>query len=147
MKITRSKFKKDKLYPKVTAAVHKILKGGSVVTPVDVMMEIGYLRKDRFEDWRFGRVPCLERVITCNLSKAQRVLMILKYHAEERGLKPSSTVYKKWGKGHKHQLRFSVSGNPFMETLYATHYVAGGAKKRNPSQDLSSTSESDGDTP
>ena len=130
MKITKSKFKKDKLYPKVTAAVHKILKGGRVVTPVGVMMEIGYLRKDQFEDWRFGRVPCLERVMTCNLSKAQRVLMILKYHAQERGLKPSSTAYKKWGKGRKQLLRFSVSGSPYMETLYATHYVAGEAKEK-----------------
>jgi len=147
VKITKSKFKKDTLYPKVTAAVHKILKGGRVVTPVGVMMEMGYLRKDQFEDWRFGRVPCLERVISCNLSKAQRVLMILKYHSQERGLKQSSTVYKKWGKGRKQQLRFSVSGNPFMETLYATHYVAGEAKKRNPDQGLSSTSERNLDAP
>jgi hypothetical protein len=130
VKITKSKFKKDKLYPKVTAAVHKILKGDRVVTPVGVLMEIGYLRKDQFEDWRFGRVSCLERVISCNLSKAQRVLMILKYHSQERGLKPSPTAYKKWGKGRKQLLRFSVSGNPFMETLYATHYVAGEAKEK-----------------
>jgi hypothetical protein len=135
VKITKSKFKKDKLYPKVTAAVHKILKGGRVVTPVGVMMEMGYLRKDQFEDWRFGRVSCLERVISCNLSKAQRVLMILKYHSQECGLKQSSTIYKKWGEGRKQLLRFSVSGSPFMETLYATHYVAGVAKKRTSDQD------------
>ena len=76
-------------------------KTGTVVAPVDVMMGIGFLTKECFEDWRFGRVPYLERVITCNLSKALRVLKILKNHAEERGLKRSLTVYKKWGKGRK----------------------------------------------
>jgi len=134
VKVSKSKFKKDKLYPRVTAAVHKILESSRVVTPVDVMMEIGFLRKDRFEDWRFGRVPYLERVMTCNLSKAQRVLMILKYHAGERGLRQSSTTYKKWGKGRKHLLQFSKSGSPSMETLYATHHVAGEGKKRAPEE-------------
>ena len=135
MKTKKSSFKTDTLYPRVTAAVHTILKTKTVVAPVDVMMEIGFLTKECFEDWRFGRVPYLERVITCNLSKAQRVLMILKYHAEERGLKQSLTVYKKWGKGRKGLLRFSKSGSPFMEALYATHYVAGHPKKRSPSEE------------
>jgi hypothetical protein len=126
----KSSFKKDTLYPRVTAAVHAILQYGTVVAPVDVMMRIGFLEKDRFEDWRFGRVPYLERVITCNLSKAQRVLKLLRYHAEERGLKPSVTVSKKWGKGRKTLLRYSKSGSPYMESLYATHYAAGQPKRR-----------------
>jgi len=129
MKVTRSTFKKDKHYRRVTAAVHNLLRSSEVVTPADVLIEIGNLSEDRFRDWRFGRVPYLERVITCNLSKAQRTLLILKYHAEERGLKPSPTVYKKWGKGRKVLLRFSKSGSPYMETLYSTHYVAGVKEK------------------
>ena len=129
MKITRSNFKRDKQYRRVTGSVHTLLKKSAVVTPTGVLIEIGYLTEDGFQDWRFGRVPYLERIITCNLSKAQRILLILKYHAEESGLKQSSTVYKKRGKGRKVLLRFSKSGSAYMETLYSTHYVAGTGKK------------------
>jgi hypothetical protein len=71
------------------------------VAPVDVMMESGFLTRDRFEDWRFGWVPYLERVIACNRSKVQRVPAIAKNHAEERGLKQSLTVSKKWARAGK----------------------------------------------
>ena len=123
-KTTRSTFKKDKYYKKVTAAVHELLKDGVVVAPTEILKQMGYLTKEDYEDWRFGRVPYLERVIGCNLSKANRILRILRLHAEDVGLQPSLTVYKKWGKGAKIFLRFSRSGMPWMEILYSTHYVS-----------------------
>jgi hypothetical protein len=33
------------------------------------------------------------------------------------------TVYKSWGKGKKVLLQFSKSGDPSLETAYATHFV------------------------
>ncbi len=125
-KITASTYKKDKYYPKVTRAVHEILQESNFVAPVDLFMKIGTLTKEDYEDWRFGRVSCLERVISCNLSKKNRVLRILQHHARDLGLKPSSTGYKKWGKkGRKIVLRFSRSGDPNIEAAYSRHYVAG----------------------
>ncbi len=105
-KTTRATYKKDKYYKKVTAAVHELLKGGFVVVPADVLIQMGYLTKEDYEDWRFGRVPYLERVIGCNLSKVNRILRIFRLHAEDLGLRPSPTVYKKGGKGSKIFLRF-----------------------------------------
>jgi len=129
-KITLSTYKKDKYYKTVTRAVHEILNKNTVVTPIDVFMEIGKLTKEKYEDWRFSRVPYLEKVITCNLSKANRILRILHYHALDRGLKPSETVYKKWGKGRKRiLLRFSKTGHPNLEAAYSRHYVLGTKKK------------------
>lgn len=125
MKTTRATYKKDKYYHKVTATVHRLLKDRSVVIPAEVFIQMGYLTKEDYENWRFGRIPYLERVIQCNLSKANRILRILRLHAEDRGLRPSHTVYKKWGKGQKIDLRFSKSGNPTIEALYSTHYLAG----------------------
>jgi hypothetical protein len=123
--VKRSTFKKDKYYSKVVAAVGQLLKTDSVIKPVDVLIQMGYLGKEDYENWRFGRISYLERVIRCNLSKINRILRILQWHAEERGLRPSHTVYKKWGKGKKIELRFSKSGNPTLENVYSTHYVAG----------------------
>ncbi len=114
---------------RVTSAVHGILKRESFVAPPELFIEMGLLTRQQYEDWRFGRVPCLERVITCNLAKTSRIIRILRYHAQDRGLKPSNTVYKKWRKGLKRLLRFSMSGDPNLESAYATHHVAGRRKR------------------
>ena len=124
-KTTRSTYKKDKYYERVRAAVDRLLQDGSVVIPVEVFIQMGNLTKEDYEAWRFGRIPYLERAIKCNLSKANRILRILRLYAEDVGLRPSRTVYKKWGRGEKVRLRFSRSGNPTIEELYSTHYVAG----------------------
>ncbi len=120
----------DKYYDKVRAAVDQLLQDRSVVIPAEVFIQMGNLTKEDYEAWRFGRIPYLERVIKCNLSKANRILRILRLYAEDRGLRPSRTVYKKWGKGQKIRLRFSKSGNPAIEELYSTHYVAGSEVNR-----------------
>ncbi len=125
MKTSPSTYQKDKYYRAVTAAVAQLLKDRSVILPVEVLMQMGCLTKEDYENWRFGRIPYLERVIRCNLSKVNRILHILRLHAHDRGLYLSHTVYKKWGKDQKILLRFSKSGNPAIEELYATHYVAG----------------------
>lgn len=128
-KITTRTYKKDKYYKKITGAVHEVLKDDLVVTPVDVFIKLGNLTKEAYEDWRFGRVPYLEKVISCNLSKASRILCILQLHARDRGLKPSQTVYKKWGKGKKILLRFSKSGSSVLEKAYSTRYVSSSTPK------------------
>lgn len=125
MKTTRSTYKKDKYYKKVTTAVGRLLKDRSVVVPVEVFIQMGYLTKEDYESWRFGRILHLERVIKCNLSKANRILRIIRLHAEDRGLRSSHTVYKKWGKRKKISLRFSRSDHSTIEELYSTHYVVG----------------------
>jgi hypothetical protein len=123
-KTTRATYTKDKYYEKVRGAVEQLLQDGSVVIPVEVLIQMGNLTQEDYEAWRFGRIPYLERAIKCNLSKANRILRILRLYAEDRGLRPSRTVYKKWGKSEKTRLRFSKSGNLAIEELYSTHYVA-----------------------
>jgi hypothetical protein len=99
MKTTRSTYKTDKCYSKVTAAVDQLLKERHVIAPVEVFMQMGNLTREDYESWRSGRIPYLERVIQGSLSKANRILHILRVHAQERGLHSSLTVYHKWGKG------------------------------------------------
>jgi hypothetical protein len=129
-KVTSSNYTKDRYYKPVTRAVHEILQKSKVVTPVDVFIEMGHLTEERYEDWRFGRVPYLERVIICNLSKATRILRILHNHALATGLKASQTSYRKWGRGRKKiVLRFSKSGDPNLEAAYSRHYIVSGEKE------------------
>ncbi len=132
-RVTSANYRKDKLYPRVTGAVNDILAQGTVVTPVAVLEKMSLLRKEDLERWRFGQVPYLEKVIKCNLSVASRILRILGLHGLARGLKPSQTVYMKWGKGPKRRLRFSKFGDRNLEQAYACHFVAGSPPDAAPS--------------
>ena len=117
--VTVNNYKDDKYYPKVVRAFDAILSRGELVAPIDVFIEIGNLKKERLEDWRFGRIPFLERVIEGNLSKCNRILRIIGFHAHDLDMVPTETVYKKWGKGRKVRLRFSRSGSPQIERAYS----------------------------
>ena len=123
-KLTAKTFFKDSLYPRVVRAVQSLLAKGKVVTPVDVLIKMNLLQPKSLEDWRFGRVNYLERVITCNLTKLSRLLRILRFHAFDLKLSPSTTFYKRWGlKGRKLKLRFTKTGDPRLEEAYSRHFV------------------------
>jgi len=122
-KVTVATYREDPLYPRVVRAMSALLARGKVVAPVDVLVGMGLLAPERLEDWRRGRVGCLERVIQCNLSRLSRLLRILRFHAHDLNLVPSMTVYMRWGKGPKRRLRFTKSGDPRLEEAYARHFV------------------------
>lgn len=99
-----------------------LLRERGYIAPVEVLLKMEVLSPTAYEGWRMGRVPYLEKVTACGLGKLNTILKTLRVLAAEQGLKPSLTVYKKWGKGKKSRLRFSKTGSPYMEELYATHY-------------------------
>jgi hypothetical protein len=122
-KLTVANHREDPFYPRIAHAMAKLLRHGKVVAPVDVLVEMGLLTRERLEDWRLGRVPYLEQVILCNLTRLSRLLRILRFHAHDLNLKPSPTAYMRFGKGPKQRLRFTKTGDPRIEAAYATHLV------------------------
>jgi hypothetical protein len=116
-------YRQDPLYPRVASVVEDILRRGNIVMPVDVIVGVGLLTLEHLEEWRRGRVPYLERVINCNLTRLGRLLRILRFHAHDLNLKPSMTAYLRWGKGPKQRLRFTKTGDSRLEEAYATHFV------------------------
>ena len=116
---------------KIYSSMKQQCKKRGYVAPVDVLMDIGVLPRQKYEDWRNGRVDYLERVCTVNLHKLSFIMSQIRAYAREQGLKPSFCYYKQWGvkkkngQGHKPvvPLRFSKSGNAEIEKNYATHYV------------------------
>jgi hypothetical protein len=103
------------------------------VTPVEVLIGLRLLTREHLEDWRHGWIPCLERVINCNLMRLGRLLRILRFHAHDLNLKPSWTAYMRLGRGPKQRLRFTKTGDPKVEEAYATHFVWPGKKSFHPS--------------
>lgn len=116
------------LISKVNSSMYHQCQERGYATAVDVLMDIGYLTKQKYEDWRFGRVPFLEAVCIANLSKLTLVRRTMRQYAQKNGLKPSVTYYKQWGRKKKGSrttipLRFSKNGNPEIEKQYSTHFV------------------------
>jgi hypothetical protein len=100
-----------------------ILATGKVVASVDVLVGMDLLSPEKLEDWRRGRVSCLERVIRCNLTRLSRLLRVLRFHAHDLNLVPSVTAHMRWGKGPKQRLRFTKTGDAKLEEAYARHFV------------------------
>lgn len=119
------------LIGKVHSSVYHQCQRRGYAAPVDVLMEVGVLPRQKYEDWRFGRVDYLERVCTANLRKLSCITRQIRVYAGKTGLKPSFCYYKQWGvkkkngQGHRPviPLRFSKSGDPEIERRYATHFV------------------------
>jgi hypothetical protein len=116
-------YRHDKLYPRVARAVEKLLARGKVVAPADVLVAMGLLNPKDLEAWHCGRVPYLEKVVNCNLTRLSRLLRILWLHAHDLNLVPSVAAYMRWGKGPAQRLRFTKTGDPKLEEVYARHFV------------------------
>ncbi len=101
----------------------ELLKEKGYLCFIDIFMRIGCLSQSDYENWRFKRVPYLERVLTLNLPTINVLMKTVRRNSLNGHLKPSMTVYKSWGKSQKVVLQFSKSGDPTIETAYATHFV------------------------
>jgi len=113
----------QQLEKRVRSCAGELVSEKGYVAPVDLLVKMGRLTPKQVEDWRFKRIPYIEKVTVGNLSKVNKILQLLERFAKDSNLKPSTTHYKKWGKGRKETLRFSKSGNPHLEKKYSTHYL------------------------
>jgi hypothetical protein len=84
---------------------------------------MGKLDAKQWDEWCRGRVPYLERVIRLNLSQINAVCRTVHASARRGNLKPSWTVYVRWGKGARPPLRFTKSGVSHLEWALATRSV------------------------
>ncbi len=114
----------NELQVKVNSAMYTLIKEKGVASPAEVLIKIGVLTKENYENWRFGRVPYLKKVCQISLGKLSSVSREIRAYAKKNNLKPSWTDYRKWGKGANIRLKFSKSGDEQIERFYATHYVS-----------------------
>ncbi|MBN1172420.1 MAG: DUF2293 domain-containing protein, partial [Micromonosporaceae bacterium] len=94
-----------------------------VVTPIEVLVGIGWLPAAQVEAWRRGRVGFLERVACANLAQVTTALRLLADWARLHGLTPSETVYVTWTKDRR-RLRFTKTGDPRVERAWRTHWIS-----------------------
>lgn len=112
----------EKLWHRIAAAGGAAVAKNGYVTAIDALLGTGWLRPEKVEDWRRGRVPYLEQVTVASLPKISTAMRIFRSWARSAGLRPSETVYVSWTKDRR-QLRFSKSGNPNIERAYRTRWL------------------------
>ena len=108
---------------RVVRAAEAALAERGYVSPIDVLVGIGWLHPRRIDEWRQGRVDCLEPVTMVNLHKLSDAMRLLRRFARGRGLVPSETAYLARTRDRR-SLRFSVSGDAAIERAYRTHWVS-----------------------
>ncbi len=113
----------SKLERRVVRAAEAALAERQFVTAIDVLVGLGWLEPRRVQEWRQGRVDCLERVVVASLGKISTAMRCFRRWARERGLKPSETGYVARARGRQ-ALRFSRSGDPEIERAYRTRWVS-----------------------
>jgi hypothetical protein len=122
-KVAVENYRKDHYYRKIVNSFAEILGSGKVISPISVFISIGLLKQANIDNWKMGRIPYLEKVIECNLSKASRILRIISFHAHDLDMKRSLTVYKRKVKGKTVLLKFTKTGDMRLEKAYSTHFI------------------------
>lgn len=108
---------------RVIRAAETALAAQHFVCAIDVLVGIGWLDQNSVKRWRQGQVDYLEGVVQSNLSRISEAMKLFRSWAADKRLMPSETAYV----GRTPQrttLRFSKSGDPTIERLYRTHWMA-----------------------
>ncbi len=125
-KVTLENYRTDKYYLRIVKATAELLTEQGYVAPVRLFQKMQLLTEQDIVAWRRGRgrLPYLEKAIRCNLAQASRILRILRFHAHDLNLKPSSTVYLRKQPGNGMPLKFTKYGDNKLEEAYTTHLVS-----------------------
>lgn len=108
---------------RVRRVAEQLLAEQQYVRPLDVLLGLGWLAPSHADQWRQGRVGCLEQVVQANLGKISTAMAELRAWATAEGLVASETAYPARTRDRR-PLRFSVSGDPSIERAYRTHWVS-----------------------
>ncbi len=111
------------LEARVVRAAEAALAEQSYVSPIDVLIGVGWLTPQAVDQWRQGRAEDLERLAQVNLHKLSAAMAIFRRWAADRGLHPSETAYVARTRDRR-QLRFSRGGDAGIEAAYRTHWVS-----------------------
>ena len=116
------------LAERVDEAAAAALAAQDYVSPIDVLVRIGWLDPGAVKRWRQGQVDYLEGVVATNSSRISEAMKLFRSWAVAKGLVPSETDYIA-RTPQRRPLRFSKSGAPTIERLYRTHWVSGELSK------------------
>jgi hypothetical protein len=108
---------------RVARAAEAALAAQKYVSPIDVLVGIGWLDPGAVKQWRQGQIVCLEAAVQTNLPRISEAMKLFRSWAKDKGLLPSETQYVA-RVPHRRTLQFSRSNDPTIERLYRTHWIS-----------------------
>ncbi len=108
---------------RVAGAAEAALTRHASVSPVDVITGIGWLQQTKIDDWRRGRVDCLEQVAAVDPAKLGTALDLFRSWAKATGLRPVEVAYVA-ARRDRRPLRFTADGDPAVEQAWRTHWIS-----------------------
>ena len=115
---------RKRLSERVIKAADAALATQKYVSPLNVLVGIGWLDPGAVKRWQQGQIDYLEAVIRTNLPRISEAMKLFRSWAAAQGLTASETHYVARTPSRE-TLRFSKSGNPAIEKLYRTHWISG----------------------
>jgi hypothetical protein len=112
-----------KLEDRVVRSAERALAQDHVVSPIDVLVGIGWLPPSSVDLWRQGRLADLGSAIQVDGHRIATAIAILRRWAGEQGLQPSVIDYVARTRDRR-ALRFTSDGNRDLEIAFRTHWVA-----------------------
>jgi hypothetical protein len=113
----------EKLGRRVAAAAQAALDEHSYVSPVEVLVRIGWLSPNAVEAWRRGGTEELERAAAVSPDRLAAALATLREWARAAGLDPDEIAYVARTRDRR-PLHFTANGDPDAELAYRTHWVS-----------------------
>ena len=114
---------RGKLADRIIKAAETSLAAQHYVSPIGVLVGIGWLDPGAEKRWRQGQIDCLEGAVQTNLPRISEAMKLFRSWASSKGLLASETDYVA-RTPQRQKLRFSRSRNPTIERLYRTHWVS-----------------------
>src|SRR5580658_8247744 len=105
---TMSPKNRQQLVDRVTRAAEASLAAQGYVTPIDVLLGIGWLDAGSEKRWRLGQIDSLEGVIQTNLSRISEAMELFRSWTETKALLASEAEYVARAP-HRPILKFSRS--------------------------------------
>jgi hypothetical protein len=111
------------LSERVVGAAETPLAAHGHVSPIDVLGGIGWLYADAVPQWQQGRIEYLEDALQVDPERLSQAMQLLQAWAEAKGLRQSE-MENAARTPQRQILSFSRSGDPAVERLYRTHWLA-----------------------
>jgi hypothetical protein len=113
---------RSRLERRVAAAAEALLARGTSVSPIDVLVAIGWLPQSMLDGWRRGRAEYLEQLVPVHPDKLGAALEHLRCWAARQGLQPSEVAYVAATRDRR-PLRFTADGDQATERAWRTHWL------------------------
>jgi len=114
-----------RLRRRVTRAAEEALEARGSVSPIDVLIGLGWLHPVHLDPWRQRRVADLEQLAQVGPEKMALAMQLLRRWAAARGLEPSETEYLARSRARE-PLRFTATGDEAAEREFRTRWHAPG---------------------